>query len=258
MKVTVWNYLELMYDDATWPDTDPTACIDEVWEDRYSGLQDLMLAQDEVITAAGEGSLAGSAIAEEGQDHPSVMVMVFAPKIMRSVLSSGIEAVRAECWEKLLDDFEKSRGELQAAIALTIASTEIHNTDSRVERLMIEALENDSDDVLRRTKSYLLQGLGQARAVSEDVVRAVARLAGDRQQSQPIRSYALEALMDMGPAAASATEVLDDIMANEDDEDLKMFAWSALKSVTAPSREHPEGGTVADHLRELYTTEDDE
>ena len=88
-------------------------------------------------------------------------------------------------------------------------------------------------------------------------MQAVAKVAADRRQPQPIRSVAIESLMDMGPAAKSATELLQDIKNNDDDEDLRQFAWAALKCVTAPSRKHPEGGTVADHMRRLYTTESD-
>ena len=57
--------------------------------------------------------------------------------------------------------------------------------------------------------------------------------------------------MDMGPAAKSAIPALQHIKENDDDSDLRMFAWAALKSVSAPSREHPCGGTVAEHMRSL-------
>ena len=51
------------------------------------------------------------------------------------------------------------------------------------------------------------------------------------------------------------------VLKNEaENEDLRNFAWSALKSVGAGSREHPCGGTVAEHMRSLYRAEweDDE
>ena len=50
----------------------------------------------------------------------------------------------------------------------------------------------------------------------------------------------------------AAIPVLDEIHRNDPDDDLRHFAWSALKSVTAASREHPCGGTVAEHQRSLY------
>ncbi|HBJ38643.1 MAG TPA: hypothetical protein DDZ51_28615 [Planctomycetaceae bacterium] len=58
--------------------------------------------------------------------------------------------------------------------------------------------------------------------------------------------------------ARSDRSRLQDIQENDDDDDLRKLAWTALKCVTAPSREHPEGGTVADHMRQLYSAESDE
>jgi hypothetical protein len=56
-------------------------------------------------------------------------------------------------------------------------------------------------------------------------------------------------------AAANAIPVLESILKNEaEDEDLRNFAWAAIKSVGANSSEHACGGTVAEHMRSLYST----
>lgn len=259
MKTAVWNFLELMYDDATWPNTDPVVCINELWDDRWLGLQDLVVAQDEVNVAADDGgSLFGTELDGEAMEHPAVMAMLSAPQVMTSVISRGIRALRSDHWEQLLDWFENATGDTRPAIALVIASSSIESTDSRAGKLLIAAINKTTDEDSLRTMNYSLQGLGKAKTVSDHAVQAVAKVAADRHQPQPIRSIAIESLMDMGPAAASATQLLQDIKENDDDEDLRQFAWTALKCVTAPSREHPEGGTVADRMRRLYAAEVDE
>jgi hypothetical protein len=64
--------------------------------------------------------------------------------------------------------------------------------------------------------------------------------------------------MDLGPVAAGATPILERVFRDETvDEDLRNFAWAALKSVTAKSPEHPCGGTVAEHMSSLYTSRDE-
>ncbi len=258
LKTKVWNFLELMYDDATWPNTDPIVCVDELWGDRWLGLQDLVVAQDEINVAADGGSLFGSDLDDEAMEHPTVMAMLAAPQVITSIISQGINALRTDHWDQLLDWFENATGDTRAAIAMVIASSEIKSSDSRAGKLLILAISDDTDDVSLRTMGYSLHGLGKATAVSDDAVQSVAKIAADRRLPQPIRSVAIESLMDMGPAAKSATELLQDLRENDEDEDLRQFAWAALKSVTASSREHPEGGTVADHMRRLYLAENDE
>lgn len=258
MKNQVWNFLELMYDDATWPNTDPVVCIDQLWDDHWLALQDLVVAQEEVNVAANEGSLFGSDLDDEAMEHPTVVAMLAAPQVMTSIIARGIKALRNDHWDQLLDWFESANEDTRAAIALVIASSTIINTNPRAEKLLIMAISDDPKGASLRTISYSLQGLGKATAVSDAAVQAVAKVAADRRQPQPIRSVAIEALMDMGPAAKSATELLQEIKKNDEDEDLRKFAWAALKSVAAPSREHPEGGTVADHMRRLYLADNDD
>ncbi|HBJ38644.1 MAG TPA: hypothetical protein DDZ51_28620 [Planctomycetaceae bacterium] len=53
------NYLEMMFDESTWPDTDPVACVDKIGNDRWLGLQDLIVARGQVDVAAGGGVLLG-------------------------------------------------------------------------------------------------------------------------------------------------------------------------------------------------------
>jgi hypothetical protein len=73
-----------------------------------------------------------------------------------------------------------------------------------------------------------------------EVVEALVQVARAAEEWQPLRSYCIEALMELGPAAAASIPVLEQILKNEaEDEDLRNFAWSALKSVGARSLEHP-------------------
>lgn len=258
MKAEVLNYLEMMFDESTWPETDPVACVDTIWNDRWLGLQDLIVARDEIDVAANGGAGFGISFDEEPKRPTRVMRMLAAPPLMLAIIERGVRELRSDHWDRLLDWFEHSVGDTRAAITFAIASRKLKSTDSRAGRLLIQTLTNDADSAALRAMHYAIQGLGQAKSISDKAVKAVAKVAADRRQSQPIRSIAIESLMDMGPAAKSATELLQDIKKNDDDQDLRMFAWAALKSVTAPSREHPEGGTVADHMRQLYSAESDE
>jgi HEAT repeat protein len=106
-----------------------------------------------------------------------------------------------------------------------------------------------SDDLSVRT-------LGNLGIASAEAVEVLAQVAGASSEAQPLRSYCIEALLDLGPPAVAAISTLEQILKNEaEDEDLRNFAWSALKSVGANSREHPCGGTVAEHMRSLYRAE---
>ena len=111
LKIEIWNFLEMMYDDATWPDTDPLVCVDEIWDDRWLGLQDLVVARDEIDVAADGGSLFGTDLDDEAMEHPTVMAMLAAPQVMTSIISRGIAALRPDHWEQLLDWFENSTGD---------------------------------------------------------------------------------------------------------------------------------------------------
>lgn len=72
-------------------------------------------------------------------------------------------------------------------------------------------------------------------------IEMLTRVAGNPAESQTLRSYGIEALMDIGPPARSAIPVLAHVLRGDPDDDLQHFAWSALKSVGAPSREHSAG-----------------
>ena len=116
--------------------------------------------------------------------------------------------------------------------------------------------------LLRVAAAYALGEIGAATAEDDaeaamaGAVEALTRVTGDPAESQPLRSYCIEALMDIGPPARSAIPVLERVLRDEaEDEDLRNFAWSALKSVGAGVREHPCGGTMAEHMRSLYRAE---
>src|SRR5262249_45026946 len=95
----------------------------------------------------------------------------------------------------------------------------------------------------------------EAEATLAGAVGGLTPGAGDPAESQPLRSYCIEALMDIGPPARSAIPVLERVFRDDEDEDLRNFACSALKSVGIRVREHPCGGTMAEHMRSLYRAE---
>jgi len=83
------------------------------------------------------------------------------------------------------------------------------------------------------------------------MIEVITHAAEDMSSPQALRSVAIESLMDMGPVAVAAIPVLRTIKETDEDSDLRMFAWAALKSVSADSKDHPSGGTVAEHMRSL-------
>lgn len=259
IKKAVWEYLEEMYDDATWPDSDPAACVDACWSDHWQALQDLVQAFAEVNSAAQEGTLFGSALDDEAMEHPSVMAMLAAPEVMISIIQRGISAVARPHAAQLVAWLEQTKDQESAsAIVLAIASTKLEQCESVEGQALVDVLTDIKGNYNAQAKAFAVQGLGKAKQVSEATVQAVVGIAADQGQPQPLRSVAIESLMDMGPAAKSAAPALKKIKESDVDEDLRQFAWAALKSITALQREHPKGGTVAEHMRSLYTTDPDE
>jgi HEAT repeat protein len=83
----------------------------------------------------------------------------------------------------------------------------------------------------RVAAAYVLGEIGaatdedEAEAALAGVVVVLIRVAGDSVESQPLRSYCIEALTGIGPPARSAIPVLERILRdNTADEDLRNFA----------------------------------
>ena len=88
MKASVWEYLTLMYDDETWPDTNPEEAIDAVWDNCWQAVLDLAFAHDEVGQAEQDESIKES-LWNEADDHLEVVAVLAAPQVMKSVISHG-------------------------------------------------------------------------------------------------------------------------------------------------------------------------
>jgi hypothetical protein len=239
-----------MYDDATWPDTDPAACIDSVWPDRQQAMLDLLESYG-TVNAAEDDSSARDQLWEEGMEFPDVMAMVAAPQVMNKLVRRGLQVVAESHFDQLLRVFESSDGELRCWAAMTIAEHGLKHSDSQAAKLFMGALNLKGTEQELQVRGFAVQAFGKLKEPGEEIVRAVTQLAKDQDEPQPLRATAIEALMEMGPSAKSAIPVLQQIKENDADSDLRMFAWAALKSVTAESHEHPCGETVAEHMRSL-------
>ena len=74
-----------MYDDETWPDTNPEEAIDAVWDDRWQAVLDLAFDHDEVGQAEQDESIEES-LWNEADDNSEVAAMLAAPQVMKSVI----------------------------------------------------------------------------------------------------------------------------------------------------------------------------
>jgi hypothetical protein len=254
MHDRVWEYLGVMYDDATWPDTDPLSAIDEVWADRGQAVNELIagFAQAE---PAQEDDEAREQLATESDAFPQVGLMASVPEVLILVLSKGVNAIFAEKLESILDRFESSSAKEKCVIAFFLAERGIGSCKSRAGLMLIDTLGKKKSPQISNTRCQAARALGKVEDADETLVKLLSELAADTCEVQSVRATCIEALMDLGPIAKSSTSILQQIKEEDEDEDLQMFAWSALKSVTAESKEHPCGGSVADHMRSLYSTE---
>jgi PBS lyase HEAT-like repeat len=172
---------------------------------------------------------------------------------MRQVLAAGLQAIGAPAIELLRRWFKGSEDVDQKA-DITVLLAEFGEAAAVCVPLLIaEVAESAKPEERCGLRCAAAWTLGKLAVASPEVVEALVQVAGAGGEAQPLRSYCIEALMDLGPSAAAAIPVLEQVLKNEaEDEDLRNFAWSALKSVGARSSEHPCGGTVAEHMRSLY------
>jgi len=250
MKNAVWEYLNLMYDDATWPDTDPAVCVDSFWSDRKLALQDLIDAYGEVALAEEDSDIRDQ-LWEEGSEFPGCVAMVAAPQLMSKVILRGLQVIAKSHFDHMLDLFEASQGESQERLAHVIALHGLGSSESRAAKLMLAASTAELSSGNDNLRSFAFQAFGKLEQPSNAMIEVITRAAEDMSSPQALRSVAIESLMDMGPVAAAAIPVLRAIKETDEDSDLRMFAWAALKSVSADSKDHPSGGTVAQHMRSL-------
>lgn len=175
---------------------------------------------------------------------------------MRLVLSAGLQAIGSPVIELLQEWFKELEDVIQKA-RIAILLSEFGETAADCVPLLVAEVANSANPkerlYLRCCAAY---ALGNLEIASAEVIEVLAQVAAASSEAQRLRAYCIEALMDLGPPAAAAIPTLEQILNNEaEDEDLQHFAWAALKSVGAISREHPCGGTIAEHMRSLYRSE---
>jgi hypothetical protein len=243
-----------------YPDGDIAQAIDGLWQDKGSATRELAEAYIEVAFAQDDEPLRDALLsAGEAYEVGALLVRGYDERgrvvhfpVLPGIIADALRAIGAPAIEPLQKLFRESQdvgrkiaianllaqfGEA-AAESVSILAAEVANPGEPEERCG-----------LRCTTAYALGTIGVA---SAEVVEALTRVAGAADEAQPLRSYCIEALMDLGPSAAAAIPVLERVLKDDEDDDLRQFAWSALKSVGSASRDHPCGGTVAQHMRSLY------
>lgn len=248
----VWQYLEQVWQEDRETTGEPGAAIASIWPDRQKAARELFFAIEHVSKCEEDEAAARELI--ENSEPFLVGGLPFCLQAMRKVLNEGLRAISEETLhmtQGLLSDADLTR---QADIALAWGN--LGKSGSRCVPDLIKFLDSREKTVeqhaLRCAAAFAIGKIGVATDAAIDVLSRVAQAANE---PQSLRSYCIEALMDLGAAAASTKPILESIFRNEsEDEDLRHFAWGALKSVTAKSAEHPCGGTVAEHIRSLYTT----
>jgi hypothetical protein len=256
MTEFAWRYLEMIWDeDHHGGDTSQAiTVINDLWPDLERAAQELAQAHLEVQIAMEDEAARDALVSTSERYH--VGGLPFYLQAMQMVLSAGVQAIGTLAIELLQRWFKASEDVVQKAnCALLLA--DFGEAAAGSAPLLVAELANSAMPVegfnLRCATAY---ALGKLVLASEEVVEALSKVAGAGGEAQPLRSYCIEALMDLGPTAAAAIPVLEQVWKNEaEDEDLRNFAWSALKSVGASSREHPCGGTMAEHMRSLYRAE---
>lgn len=253
MKDTVYSFLKLMYHDSTWPNPDPGECVAAVWEAPANAIADLSDAYFELLDAEANDGIYQQ-LSDEALEHFDVAILFIREhfSITKKLLLNGFN-VHEGGVSLLLETYTSGDASLKANIALMLP--QVRGAEEGVSILTENILRHsaeESDEASRRAAAF---ALGKIARGSKEAVDALVIVAQNANESQAIRSFCIEALMDMGPDAKSATEILQEIYLRDKDEDMRMFAWAALKSVTASSTEHPCGGTVAEHMRSLYRSE---
>ena len=262
MTEATWRYLKEACG-GVYPESDLGEVVARLWPDREGAARDLAAAWTEV-KAAEEDEADRQALLSASAGY-NVGGLPCCLPVMRQVLAAGLLTVGRPAVEFLQRRFAESSDSVErAGVALLLG--EFGAAAAGIAPLLAAVLAEPDPDGGRRSlrvaAAYTLGEIGAATDEDEaevalaGAVEVLIRVAGDSVESQPLRSYCIEALLDIGPPARSAIPVLERILRDDTaDDDLRHFAWSALKSVGAPFRDHPCGGTVAEHMRSLYRTE---
>jgi hypothetical protein len=250
MTEFAWRYLEKMWTEL-YPDGDPGEVVSGLWPEPGRAANELAEAYLEVVIAEGDEAAQDALVAaSEGREVGGLPCCLPA---MRQVLWEGLQAI-GPLAIALLERWFRESGDLGQKGRIAFLLARFGEAAAECVPLLVAEVANSAMPKerfgLRCSAAY---ALGKLAVASMEAVEALARVAGAGGEAQALRSYCIEALMDLGPTAAAAIPVLEQVLKNEaEDEDLRNFAWSALKSVGASSREHPCGGTVAEHMRSFY------
>jgi hypothetical protein len=255
MTELVWRYLEEAEGFEIDAEDELRGVVADLWPATEQAVRELAGGWLEVKCAEEDEADRSALVAAGRKYDPSGLLNCCLP-LMRQVLGAGLRAIGQPAVEFLHLRFAES-GDLveRAGVALLLAEF------GDAAAVSVPLLAAEVADPVDREGRHLLRcaaatALGEIDVPSAEVVGALTRVAGDGAEPQPLRAYCVEALMDLGPAAAASIPVLEGIFRDDGEgEDLRMFAWSALKSVGAESREHGCGGTVAEHMRSLYRSE---
>lgn len=254
MTENAWKYLEKMWDDEAYPSAVAGEVISNLWPDVRDAAQELTEAGLEVIIAERDKPTRDALVA--ASEHYSVGGLPYCLQAMLSVLCQGLLAIGTPAMEVLQRWFKESEDISQkTGVAVLLGPFGEAAADSVL--LLVAEVANSTQPKARRgLRCAAAYALGKIKVASAEVVETLSQVAGATGDDQPVRSYCIEALLDLGPPAVAAIPVLNHMLRNEaEDDDLRHFAWSALKSVFAGSYEHPCGSTMAEHIRSLNRAE---
>jgi hypothetical protein len=250
-----WEFVAKMWDDFG-ADGAPSSrqVIDSIWPDlEEAAVQLLFTAHYARLCRENEQMCQAMSEFDDwfyGTYSPSRMPDILVGLAMDglcSIESQALQATVNSCDERSSIDFKGTIFEVWGRLGKACAGAE--------EILLSCLLTNGQDPEIHGLRCGAARLFCKVGLVSDEVVDALTVVASCDEQPQVLRSYCIEALMDLGPAAKASAPVLLDLMRNSPDEELQQFASAAFKSVTAESEEHACGGTVAEHLRSLYRTE---
>lgn len=255
MTETTWKYLEMIWDDEHHGgDTSQAlAVIQDLWPDFDQAAHELAEAYIEVDIAMQYKKVREALITVS--ENYRVGGLPYHLQAMQIVLVDGLKAISLRTVPMLQRWFKESDDVTRKARIAGLMGDLGNLAADCVSLLLTELADSANPRQRHDVRCASAYALGKLDVASPDVVKVLMQVAGDTSENQALRSYCIEALMDLGPAAKSSIPTLTKIFYHDEDEDLRHFAWAALKSVRAATREHPCGGTFADHMRSLYRTE---
>ena len=214
------------------------------WCDEDTDLEYVLL--DDVMTMIGDSEDYGRA--KYLFQYPLHMVLEYYYASLKA-----LGAVMTDEFERIINqtDNPRARPYLYKVVAgLGEVGAPLHH-------LLVAEVVNRGDREKRElARISAATALGKTGPANDEVVASLVKVAESHEEWQPLRTVCIEALMDLGPDAKAAVPALQRIREDETaGKDLHMFAWAALKSVTADSKWHSSGVTVADHMRSLYGTD---